>query len=79
MINKEWLKKMKEIDENIFKQDFTFKKINIPDDIKFQWRQAKALEIIAEELIELNENMDRYYVLKRGTIDQDGHLVNERE
>ena len=46
MTNKEWLEEVKKNDENIVAENFYN---------NCEYRQAKALEIIAEELIKLNE------------------------
>ena len=50
MTNKEWLEKIKKGDEHYINLD----KVN-----NYIYRQAKALEIIAEELIKLNETFDK--------------------
>jgi len=48
MTNLEWLEKIKKGDEHYINLD----KVN-----NYIYRQAKALEIIAEELIKLNESL----------------------
>ena len=47
MTNKEWLEEIKKGDEHY---------INLEKVNNYIYRQAKALEIIAEEMIKLNEN-----------------------
>jgi len=52
MTNKEWLEKCKKYDEeNVGKIEL------IQNPLYGEYRQAKALEIIAEELIKLNETV----------------------
>ena len=54
MTNKEWLEKCKKYDEeNVGKIEL------IQNPLYGEYRQAKALEIIAEELIKLNETFDK--------------------
>ena len=48
MTNKEWLEKCKDKDNSVLESII----------IKHNWRQVKALEIIAEELIRLNEGLE---------------------
>ena len=57
MTNKEWLEERKTEDESLAKQcnEKNVNFIDALDDRYLQHRQAKALEIIAEELIKLNE------------------------
>lgn len=59
MTNKEWLEERKTEDERLAKQcdekDVNF--IDALDNRYLQHRQAKGLEIIAEELIKLNETI----------------------
>jgi len=50
MTNKEWLEEMRK-DDTEYKSEFT----PVANALS-SYRQAKALEIIAEELIKLNEN-----------------------
>ena len=57
MTNKEWLEFIKKSD-NTFIKKYSNKISDMSDNTKLQWRQAKALEIIAEELIKLNETFD---------------------
>ena len=54
MSNLEWLEFVKKSD-NTFFEKYSSKISDMPDNIKVQWRQVKALEIIAEELIHLGE------------------------
>lgn len=54
MTNKEWLEFVKKSD-NTFFEKYSSKISDMPDNTKLQWRQAKALEIIAEELITIRE------------------------
>jgi len=57
MTNKEWLEFVKKSD-NTFFEKYSSKISDMPDNIKLQWRNVKANEIIAEELIKLNKNFD---------------------
>ena len=54
MTNKEWLEFVKKSD-NTFFEKYSSKISDMPDNTKLQWRKVKATEIIAEELIKLNE------------------------
>jgi hypothetical protein len=49
MINKEWLEEIKKEDDNFY--------LERSQRTRTDYRQAKALEIIAEELIELNKSI----------------------
>jgi len=55
MTNKEWLEFVKKSD-NTFFEKYSSKISDMPDNTKLQWRKVKATEIIAEEMIKLNEN-----------------------
>jgi hypothetical protein len=57
MTNKEWLEERKTEDESLAKQcdEKNVNFIDALDDRYLQHRQAKALEIIAEELITIRE------------------------
>ena len=54
MDNLEWLKNVKNIDEQI-REDPLYEKGN---DIKNEYRKVKALEIIAEQTIRLDNGLD---------------------
>ena len=54
MVNLEWLEKMKKEDERYYKQESDINKY------KNEYRIMKALEIIAEELIDTNRLLRTY-------------------
>ena len=60
MTNKEWLKEKKNNDEKdarlSYKQKFSF--IKALNEKELLYRQVKALEIIAEEIIRINEKVE---------------------
>jgi len=58
MVNLEWLEKMKKEDERYYKQESDINKY------KNEYRIMKALEIIAEELIDTNRLL-RTYIIKK--------------
>jgi hypothetical protein len=57
MINKEWLEEIKKEDDNLY--------LERSQRTRTDYRQAKALEIIAEELIQMNKKIDLAEKLKR--------------